>query len=447
MAAPSRLGEALAHRRGEPVPLLGTPRPGASGIVARPSLARVLLPPTTLALVVRLVLWVSLPPSPAWDGVPFERAAEDIAAGRGFTRAMFSRDQPPIATAFYPVGLPAALAVIRTTGAGRQGDLLFQCVVGVLTVPVGYALGRRLGGRRTGALTAWLAALWPGGVLLSLSWMTEPLFSLLVATSSAIIAWSSFRTRTRSLALAVGVLSLATYVRPSGLVVAAALVLATLWIDRRQPAPFRRAGIHVALSLVVASSILAPWALRNAAAIGTPIPVSTNGGFNLLLGTTGDGRFGEMPADIDCPAALGEVAKDRCRADRALARISDRPLHALARGALKLVHTFGHESSPSEIWASSLELDDEDRASARLFALAVSQPFWLSLLVASGAGGVLVWRRRPMGAPGAAILAPLAGTALVHAVYLGGDRYHAPTVLLLCALAAFAIVELRRTRA
>jgi hypothetical protein len=52
-----------------------------------------------------------------------------------------------------------------------------------------------------------------------------------------------------------------------------------------------------------------------------------------------------------------------------------------------------------------------------------------------------------MGAPGAAILAPLAGTALVHAVYLGGDRYHAPTVLLLCALAAFAIVELRRTRA
>ena len=33
---------------------------------------------------------------------------------------------------------------------------------------------------RGGRIAAWIAALWPGGVLLSLSWMSEPIFGLLV---------------------------------------------------------------------------------------------------------------------------------------------------------------------------------------------------------------------------------------------------------------------------
>ena len=423
-------------------PPLASPRTRAPS--AMPRILRALAAPTLLALVVRVALVASLPPSPAWDGVIYERAAEDLGAGRGLTRAIFSRDQPSIPTAFFPVGLPAALAPLRALGAGRTGDLVFQCIVGVALVPLGYALGRRLRGPTAGTVTAWLLALWPGGALLSVSWMTEPLFSLLVGIACTIAAWSSARSRARALAMASAFLALAAYVRPSALVVLAVLALGLAWIDRRRAQPIRRAASYLGVAMLVASSLLTPWALRNEVEIGAPVAVSTNGGFNLLLGTTGDGRYGEMPTELDCPLELGEVAKDRCRADRAVARIADRPAHALARGTLKLVHTFGHESSPSELWAESLEVDDEDRETARLFALAVSEPFWLLLSSGALAGAALLWRRHRGGAAGVAIVACVTGTALVHAIYLGGDRYHAAMVAPMAALAAMALVELRK---
>ncbi len=434
--------------RATDAPLLyGSTRPVVGAGASTSSIARALLAPTLFALVVRGLLLVLLPPAPVWDGVIYERAAEDIAAGRGLTRAIFSRDQPSDPTAFFPVGFPAALAPLRAAGAGRTGDLVFQCVVGVSLVPVGYALGRRLRGPAVGELAAWLVALWPGGALLSSSWMTEPLFSLLVGIGCAVAAWSSHKSRIRALVIAASLLSLAAYVRPTAFIILGALVVALSWIDRRRPRPLLRGALSLGLAVLVASVIHAPWAARNLAVIGAPVVVSTNGGFNLLLGTTGDGRFGDLPADIDCSSELGEAAKDRCRWGRAVARMGDRPGHALARSALKIVHTFGHESTPSQMWSESLDVNDEERETARLVALSVSEPFWLALLAAAFTGAALLWQRRRTGAVGAALLAPLAGTVLLHAVYLGGDRYHAPVVAPMAALAAFAIVELRRKRA
>jgi len=249
----------------------------------------------------------------------------------------------------------------------------------------------------------------------------------------------------RALVVAATLLSLAAHVRPTALIILGALLVSLSWIDRRRPGPSRRTGARAGRARRGADH--APWAARNLAVIEAPVFVSTDGGFNLLLGTTGDGRFGELPADIDCASELGEAAKDRCRLGRAVARIGDRPGHALARSALKIVHTFGHESTPSQMWAESLDVDDEQRETARLVALSVSEPFWLALMAASVAGGALRVRGRRTGPAGAALFVPLAGPAWRHARYLGGDRYHAPVVAPMAALAALAVVELRRKRA
>jgi hypothetical protein len=42
-----------------------------------------------------------------------------------------------------------------------------------------------------------------------------------------------------------------------------------------------------------------------------------------------------------------------------------------------------------------------------------------------------------------ALFAPIAALALLHFVFLGGDRYHAPVVPLMAALASLALGALR----
>lgn len=198
-----------------------------------------------------------------------------------------------------------------------------------------------------------------------------------------------------------------------------------------------------AVAGLVAGVMLAPWAIRKQHALGAPIATSTNGGFNLLMGSYREGRYAPMEEGIDCPEGLGEFEADRCRLARASARIAARPGDAIARSLLRLEHTFGHESAAAEVWATSIEAREPTQASARLWALGIARPTW-HLLVLGGIAGavVLALRRRrsagPCGVALVALVAPIAGTALLHAVVIGGDRYHAQCVPMIAALAGVA---------
>jgi hypothetical protein len=407
--------------------------------------ARLFLWPFALSLALRLGLLVALPVSPAWDGAIYARAADDIAAGRGFTRAALSRSEPFEPTAFYPVGWPATLAPLRWLGLGHGGDVVLQCLLGALIVPITALLARRAGGLRVAWIAAWLAALWPAGVLLSLTWLAEPLFTVLVGLAALCLAWSSSRHRVLAVASASLWLGLATYVRPTALPILVCMLLGVAWIDRARVS-FRRQALTLAIGAGITAAVLAPWALRNADALGAPVPTSTNGGFNLLMGSYGEGRYEAMADGVDCPPGLGELEADRCRMDRAWERIRDRPGDAAARSLLRLTHTFGHESAAAEVWASSLELPEADRESARLWSLGVCRSFWLLLATLGIAGAAWTLARTRFDAVGVALLAPLAGTTLLHALVIGGDRYHAQTVPMIASFAAIALAVVWRRR-
>jgi hypothetical protein len=402
--------------------------------------------PFLFAILVRVVLLVSFEVAPTWDGAIYARAADDIARGSGLTRHALSPTQPLVPTAFYPVGLPAALAPLRWLGLERRGDVFAQCVFGALLVPISGLLARRALGRRAGVLAAWLVALWPGGVLLSLSWLTEPLFSVLVGLASVVLAWSRRRTRLRALGATSLLLALAAYVRPTALPILGLVLVGVVWIDRHSMTPRACAG-PFAVGLAVATLVLAPWSVRNAVTIGSPVPIATNGGFNLLLGSYGEGRYQPLSAAMDCPGELGEVAKDRCRFARAWTRIAARPGDALARSLLRLTHTFGHESAAPEVWAASIDADADMRESARLWALGVCRLYWLALLSVALAGGALFAAFRRADVVTVALGAPVLGTLLMHTAIIGGDRYHAQTIPMLATYAALAIARWIRIHA
>jgi 4-amino-4-deoxy-L-arabinose transferase-like glycosyltransferase len=393
--------------------------------------------------VVRFALLWWLPVGPTWDGAVYAHAADRMAEGESYTLYALDPLAPHDPTAFYPVGMAALLVPLRWLGGGHTLDPIVQILFGVALVPVVGLLGRRARGARVGRIAAWIAALWPGAILFSLSWMTEPLFTLLVTSASLVVLMQRRGHRVRGVVLAGIALGLGTYLRPVALPIllllagGVGLAAGSTWGAR-----LREGARLGGMGLLAAACVIAPWSIAASLALGGPVLMSTNGGANLLIGTVGEGEFAPIPDAVDCHVE-GELAADRCRAERALERIAAAPFDAVARGVLKLVHTFGHESAPAQMWARSLRTSDpEVRRTARLASLALTRSSWSLLLVAAAVGAGLLARRR-FGVLQPALAAPIVGIAITHAVMLSGDRYHAPALGTMAVLAAIAIASLR----
>jgi 4-amino-4-deoxy-L-arabinose transferase-like glycosyltransferase len=402
--------------------------------------------PLGVALALRLALLL-VPASPSWDGVIYVRAAQQLAAGAGYTLRILNEANSATPTAFYPVGFPAVLAGLRLLGGGLLADRFMQVFASSALVPLAYLFARRADSRRAGAAAAWASALWPAGILLSSTWLAEPVFALGVGLALLPLAYARRRQRFAALLIAALGLGVLAYLRSSSLPMATLLGLGLgfSWLQQR-PLWRRLLGAAVlgALLTAVACIPLAPWAYRNARRLGAPVLVSTNGGVNLLLGTRGDGGFSSIAPDEPCKTSpLREVERDRCYQRRAIDVIASDPLTWAARGLLKLVHTYGHESAPAQCFGEGLQLPAATATSVRLWALGLSRLGGLLLLVAAGAGASIVARRAAPTAQ-AVLFAPILALAALHAVYLGGDRYHAAVAPMLLALAGVGLARWRR---
>lgn len=400
---------------------------------ARDSRPRWLLFPFAVGAALR-VLIALLPARPAWDGVIYARAAEQLARGEGYTLRILRESAPPIPTAFYPVGYPAALGGLRWLGLSGAGLLAVQALIASLVIVWAALLARRLAGMRAGRLAAWLAALHPGSILLGGAYLAEPLFASLSGGLLVVLAYAPKRHRAVALGCALlgfGVLSL---MRPVSAVIAGLVAVGLGW----QRARVRGALIQGALAVVLVAMTLTPWALRNRDALGSAVPISTNAGFNLLLGTIDLGAYGPLPEALDCHGTANEADKDRCRRDRALSRMIEAPAANLGRMVLKLANTFGHESSPARYLAASLGREGD--LVIELGGTALATAYWWMLIV-------LALQHRPRASRSLVlVLAPVLAVALVHGLVLGGDRYHLAVMPCVFALAAAGWARRKRRR-
>lgn len=228
-------------------------------------------------------------------------------------------------------------------------------------------------------------------------------------------------------------LGLTAYVRPTALAIAPFALAARAWSTRPRAARVTAAVAITALALVP----LAPWMMRNADRLSAPV-VSSSAGANLYVGTLGS-RFARIPEAIDCPRGPRELTRDRCRRDRALARISADPARWLALSAGKVAHTFGYEMGPALSVGAGLGWTRPEQHLAVQVLIAVCSAYWLGLLL-------FALRARGRRAPRRVIWASALGVAALHFVFLGGDRYHLPLVPLFAALAAAGLSRGRQIR-
>jgi hypothetical protein len=374
--------------------------------------------------------------------------------------------------------------VYRVFGSGPHVATIFNAVVGALLAVFTHRFARYELSKFRARLAGLLTAAYPGLITFSALVMTEPLSAL----AGVIAGWAWVRHRARRPILGAVLFGLSigfgTLVHPSFIAYAPALVLLvgdTFKSSLRWPELRSSLGI-AAVATACAFVPVLPWTIRNCLVMDRCTLVSTNGGWNLAIGSfsRATGRFETLRSTDGCAVVTGQVQQDACWRDLAMASILGDPARWLGLVPKKLGFTFDHESFPIEyLHEADPDRWPEDRrrtgrailtgthralltAAAfsivpvpgtvrtkkelvRSVALAVlvvglSAFAWLGdvahffpLAVATSifwsfSGPVVRWAQLS-----------LFGTVMTHAVFFGEDRYHVVVTPMLCILAAGAL--------
>jgi len=464
-----------------------------------------------VALAPRLFVALRWAGEPVWDGHYYDFGARRIAAGFGYSDDRWVNgivEWHP--WCHYPVGYSAVLgAVYRVFGSDLRVAAVFDASVGAALAVMTWLVAANALSPARAKLAGVLAALHPGLVVYAALVMTEPLAALLtlvafyLATRSPPSSGGASRKAgsTGGFVLGALVLGAGALVHPQTLLCAPFFALIEPpAIVRRITRPLLARAAAGALACALALAPVLPWTARNCARMDGCALVSTNGGWNLAIGSfpRATGRFETLRASDGCRVVTGQVQQDRCWFAYGLGQIRAHPWHYLALVPKKLGFTFDHESFAIEYLheARPAAWPESKRAA---FRDALSTVHRFLVCAAAFAGVAFVFRRGPRGrrrtrrrtreivAQGAALVAVLAlagvavsgdaprfwplvvggailpwlplparpalpdalklalvlvGTTIVtHAVFFGEDRYHVVLTPVFCVLAASAFRE------
>ncbi len=301
-----------------------------------------------------LVLWpVSWTDHGIDHGSEIGQIARNVFEGRGFSSPFGVGSAP---TAWLAPLVPALwVLVFAAVGLFSQASIVvligLQMLAGALACGLYVEIARRVlermgaGASRLPWLVAALVCLWPESLDRQTHMWYFPFQELGLAWMFLVgMAWIAAPERRRSLHLgaAAGILGL---VNPGPLPVFAAILVLGSFAHRRTP---RRVLSAAALAAGVCALFLAPWTLRNLAVLGSPIPMRSNVGVELLVGNGARGAVAQR-RDAQHPAVdpierrryetLGEVAYMRAARAEALEHIRGDP-GRFARRTLERVATY-----------------------------------------------------------------------------------------------------------
>jgi 4-amino-4-deoxy-L-arabinose transferase-like glycosyltransferase len=404
--------------------------------------SRPLLMLLLLALVVRLgagVWWQQRLPAGARFGFPDSESYWQLAAS-------VSRGGPlatnPDRRVFRTPGYPLLLAPLFWLTDGEPPVLwarVLGAVLGTLAVGGIAVLAGLLFDRRAAVLAAAAAAVYPGGIAMSVFVLSEAPFAplMILQLILCVLAWRSDGWRRGAmLALAAGLTAgAATLVRPSWLLFtpfAAAVALLLAERGRRRPAAWL-----VLWMLVGLTAAMMPWWVRNWRVTGGFVPTTLQVGESLYDGLSPQARGGSDMRFVDdfrrqlraedaarLPEAEGrsfEERLDRRMRDAALAWARENPLAALRLAWVKFRRMWS-------FWPN------EPALSHWRFGL-VMLAGYAPLLI----GGLYgAWRFARRGWPYVQCLLPAVYFTGLHVVFVGSIRYRQPAMLALIVLAAGA---------
>ncbi len=296
-----------------------------------------------LALLAVLLLGLGLRLGEAWDGrAPVYDAqayavlAGNLEGGSGFT---LGREATQPASNYSP-GLPLFVAGLYAVSGGVHEQLarLVLALIGALSVLFAYLIGRRLvrppsnpplpsevgwRGVAPALIGAFVVAIYPALLEYQGMLMSEPPAATLLSGGvlAALWAWDAGRWRWLLPGVLFGALALT---RPEYLAIAGLVALVVFAREARDD--WRASMVRAAIFLLGLVVIVAPWTIRNAAALDRFVPISTGGGQVLFAGTylPSDGDPEKVGAEVvaENPDLFHPQDAERLRLEQILARLA-----------------------------------------------------------------------------------------------------------------------------
>lgn len=252
-------------------------------------------------LLVQLALKLALLSQYAGRDPFFAHAFADAGVYDAWSDRILAREPYPPRAYYQAPGYPFLLAGLKLVAGSRRGVLLLQLLAGSAAVALLYAVGRRLSGERAGLLAALLAAFHAPLVFHELK-LLPTTWVLLGDAAVLLLLLRALERPAPARALLLGLSSgLLVVLYPARLVLLPAGIAWLLLRPRTTP-PRRRALLALLAALAATAAIL-PVTLRNLAADGGFVLVSSSAGDTLQQGNnrlaTGSlAGTPELPADI-----------------------------------------------------------------------------------------------------------------------------------------------------
>lgn len=361
-----------------------------------------------IGVVLRLVWCLTLPNSFFWG----DEGEYSVIASHLVDHGFYSMDgvHP---TAYRAPGQVLLIAVLYAfNGVNPLPVRICQSLLWGLAIWLAFRVALEMGAMRRAAVwTAAAVALYPAyiyaaGVMFPMTLFT---LALLAGTFGLVRAYNGAGVRVAALAgaaLGVGTLTI-PYLLP-------AVLLVPFWFGRTR---WREALAAVAVTLIV----VAPWPLRNWAAMGEPV-MGTQQWLNVWYGnnasataTSGSNLFLQDKSLSDryiLTRVRDEMAADDLLRDEALRYIRDHPVHTVWLWCCKAVNLY-------RLWPSPLTVNAHSSWPVKLLGALSFGP----VLVLAVVG----WWRRVLDRRRAAIIALyLAVFTAVAAVTISKDRFRMP---------------------
>jgi len=371
------------------------------------------------------------------DAYRYEFTARALANGAGYVHI----DGYP--TAFWPPGYSLLIATLYVAfGEHVFAAQMLNVVLGTATVGLVYLLGRRLAGHATAMAAAGLVAFWPSLIFFTGVTLSETAFTFLALLGVYLImSEAGAKHRVPLLVLTGLVFGFAALVRGQALLLPLVLVPYWLCLGVRWP---RIAGTLGIIAIGMAAMVL-PWTVRNVIELDSAVLISTNAGVDFWIGhhEHAGGDFGSTGGDAlvfrypELDPVEREVRVNEEGFREGIRYAVTHPAAELILPAKKFFWLYYNDEEGLK-WNEGHSAQRFLPGAVRPVLYAISNVYYFTVLALLAVGFQRWFSLRE---PGHLLLISLAAYwTLVHLVFFGDARFHAPimpVVALLVALAWF----------
>ena len=281
-----------------------------------------------LNFILQLSILIFIDTNPISDSAFYVEASKQLYSSGSYL------SQSGNTTSFWPVGLPAYLAFLKLIS---DNNLLLSKLLNIIFssffIFLLFDLFKDDFSKKGKIIFLFMFILFPNNLFSSNAIMTDYMFSFLLWIT--IYLSVRFNNSAIYVCLMGVILGLMCYLRPIGL-----LLPVIFFLYYYKMFGFKFAILKSVLIIAVMLLVLSPWIYRNYIVFHKFIPVSTNGGFNFLMGNhklSNGGLNFDFEYDINNP---DEPQEERKAYVKALEDILNNPLQAVERIPLKIFHSY-----------------------------------------------------------------------------------------------------------